>query len=76
MQQNHRPQTLVHLEISLDQRDNVLVEFQYAVSLAAYEAGQMQCLLLAMTAQQARQVADDLRMAAGQSRQSDDPGHA
>jgi hypothetical protein len=60
----------------LDEKENVLVELGFVKSLEDHQAGRIQYLLMAMTAKQARDVADDLRKVAGRSRQSDNPGRA
>lgn len=73
---DQRPQSLVGIEMSLHETGALLVDFRYAANPADHRAGRTHRLRLAMTAKQAREVADDLRAAAAASRQSDQPGHA
>lgn len=55
---------------------SVLVELHYAATPEQYLAGRTKLLRLAMSVEQARAFADDLRQTAGLSGQSGDAGNA
>lgn len=76
MATSRRTYSLVQTGMFVHRTGAVVVDFGYAATPEDHQSGRIQWLRLAMTAKQARQVADDLRKIAAESPLSDEVGHA
>lgn len=69
-------QGLVESKIAMLPSGHLQLEIAHATTPEDVQAGRIQWTRLALTPKQARQLADDLRQKAGESRQTPDAGNA